>query len=122
MAERAGDARSTELPAAVEEALDADDGVRFSRVNVIGRVVEVTLPALIAAADFAGIAVASTLRPRASAVFGLTPGPTPPSFAPWIAWWSPRVAPEGLVAERVEAEDLPAPLEELLVERLGLRE
>ena len=41
-----------------------------------------TLPALISATRSAGRASASTFRPRLKAIFGLRPGPTPPSFCP----------------------------------------
>src|SRR5207244_12391679 len=40
-----------------------------------------------------GNASISTFNPTASAVFGLTPGPTPPSLAPSIACWRCRVPP-----------------------------
>jgi hypothetical protein len=53
-----------------------------------------TLPALIAATRSAGNASASTLRPRLSAIFGLTPGPTPPSFSPTIASCSRSLPPQ----------------------------
>jgi hypothetical protein len=53
-----------------------------------------TLPALIAAATFFGIAVASTLSPSASAVLGLMPPPTPPNFEPSIALCSPSAPPQ----------------------------
>ena len=44
-----------------------------------------TLPAFICSTRSAGSASTSTFKPTASAVFGLTPGPTPPSLAPAIA-------------------------------------
>ena len=53
-----------------------------------------TFPALIAATRSAGRASASTLRPRLSAIFGLTPGPTPPSFWPTMASCSRSLPPQ----------------------------
>jgi hypothetical protein len=54
----------------------------FSSASVVFGLLRSTLPFLIPAATLAGILVASTFRPTESAVFGLTPGPTPPSFLP----------------------------------------
>ena len=78
----------------------------LSSASVVAGSSRSTLPALIAAAIFGGSASASTLRPTASAVFGLTPGPTPPFAARDRLMQLERVAPERLVAERVEAEYL----------------
>jgi hypothetical protein len=64
---------------------------------------------LIAAAVFAGIAVASTLRPSARAVLGLTPGPTPPFFAPAIAWWSRSCPPQNAWSPNVSKRKIRRP-------------
>src|SRR3954453_20603546 len=53
-----------------------------------------TLPAATASLMVVGRASASTLRPTARAVFGLTPGPTPPLALPAIAWFRCRVPPQ----------------------------
>ena len=74
----------------------------FRSLSVTFGSLRLTLPALIAAATGFGIRVASTLRPTDSAVFGLTPDPTPPFLRPAIARcscsappqkaWSPNVS------------------------------
>src|SRR6188472_2185863 len=81
-------------PPLLKKPLMPTTAFSFSRVNVTAGSSRFTLPALIAAAVFAGIAVASTLRPSARAVLGLTPGPTPPFLAPAIAWWSRSCPPQ----------------------------
>jgi hypothetical protein len=53
-----------------------------------------TLPALMAAATFFGTASMSTLSPSSSAFFGLSPGPTPPSFSPARVLWSLSFPPQ----------------------------
>lgn len=52
------------------------------------------LPALICATNAAGSAAASTFKPSARAVFGLTPSPTPPNFSPAIASCSRSLPPQ----------------------------
>src|SRR5215469_9453098 len=61
-----------------------------------------TCPFLMACCSDLGSLFTSTFRPSESAAFGLRPGPTPPFFAPAIAWlrcsmppqklWSPNVS------------------------------
>ena len=101
--------------AAVEEPVTPTTAFSFSSASVVAGSSRSTLPALIAAAIVCGSASTSTLRPTASAVFGLTPGPTPPFFAPAIAWCSCSASPQNASsAEGVVAEDLSASNEELL--------
>ena len=49
------------------------------------RIHGVTLRVVSQEVTLGGKASASTFRPSARAVFGLTPGPTPPNREPWIA-------------------------------------
>ena len=85
------------VPPLVEEALDADDRVQLQECQCRRRAVEVDFARLSSLTSFPGSASTSTFRPAAvSAVFGLTPGPTPPSAAPSIAlcsWSSPPQNP-----------------------------
>ena len=73
--------------AAVEEALDADHRVQLQQRQRDGRVVQVDL-AVARCAVRTGVRqrVDVDLQADRSAVFGLTPGPTPPFAAPAIAW------------------------------------
>src|SRR5574341_350150 len=60
-----------------------------------------TLPSASACLTAAGSASESTLSPTASAVLGLTPGPTPPRLAPSTALCRPRVSPQNAWSPKV---------------------
>ena len=66
----------------------------LSSASVVEGSFRLTFPSLRAAIRLAGSAFTSTFSPTARAVAGLTPGPTPPSFAPSIAWWRFSVSPQ----------------------------
>jgi len=53
--------------------------------NVVAGSSRLTWPCLILSTRSDGRASMSTFKPTASAVFGLTPGPTPPNLVPSIA-------------------------------------
>src|ERR1700674_2363812 len=66
----------------------------FSSASVVAGSSKLTLPSLSCCFRDSGKASASTLRPTDKAVLGLTPGPTPPFFAPAIALWSCKASPQ----------------------------
>src|SRR4029077_12991657 len=66
----------------------------LSRARVVAGSSRSTLPALICATSAAGKASVSTLRPTDSAVFGLTPPPTPPFFSPAMALCNCKAPPQ----------------------------
>ena len=73
----------------------------FSSASVVAGFLRSTVPALMPAATSAGTASASTFNPTASAVSGLTPGPTPPFAAPAIAWCSLSASPQNASSPKV---------------------
>ena len=73
----------------------------FSSASVVAGSSRSTVPALMPAATSAGTASASTFNPTASAVFGLTPGPTPPFAAPAIASCSLSASPQNASSPNV---------------------
>src|SRR5262249_20579839 len=68
-----------------------------------------TVPFLRPASTCGGTISASTLRPTASAVAGLTPGPTPPKRAPAIAWCSFSAPPQNASSPKVSKRKICAP-------------
>ena len=110
--------------ALIEEAGHADDRVQLEQRERRRRIVEVDLARLdLPPSASPGSASASTFSPTASAVFGLTPGPTPPFLAPAIAWCSCSASPQNASSPNVSKRKICRPCsKKLLVERLGLRE
>ena len=78
----------------------------FSSASVVAGSSRSTVPALMPAATSAGRASTSTFRPTDSAVFGLTPGPTPPFALPAIAWCSWRVPPQNASSPNVSKRNV----------------
>ena len=78
----------------------------FSSASVVFGSSRSTVPALMPAATSAGTASASTFRPTDSAVFGLTPGPTPPFALPAIAWCSFKVSPQNASSPNVSKRNV----------------
>ena len=70
------------FPVASKRPVTPTTALAFRSTSVEAGSSRSTLPALSASATGAGTASTSTLRPTLNAVFGLTPGPTPPSFSP----------------------------------------
>ena len=88
MAQRALDADGFEqLAVFIEESGHAQHGVGLEQQQRVGRIVEIDLAGLDGGRDIFGTASISTFRPL-ERLFGLSPGPTPPNFSPWIAWCS----------------------------------
>ena len=68
-----------------------------------------TLPFWIFCTRSLGSASTSTFSPTASAVFGLTPGPTPPRPAPSIAWCNFSVSPQNAWSPKVSKRKVCSP-------------
>ncbi len=81
-------------PASSNRPVTPTTALSLSKARVVAGSFRSTLPALSCAFSSSGKASASTLRPTAKAVFGLTPAPTPPFFAPAIAWCSCKASPK----------------------------
>src|SRR5690348_1562129 len=73
------------LPSFENFACTPTTAFNFSSVSVVAGSSRSTLPCLMACTTAGGSASASTFRPTPSAVFGLTPAPTPPFLTPSIA-------------------------------------
>src|SRR5713226_7646618 len=82
------------LPALSNRPVTPTTALSLSRASVVAGSSRFTLPALICFLSPSGKASASTLRPTESAVFGLTPPPTPPFFSPAMAWCSCNASPQ----------------------------
>ena len=75
----------SDLPSELKKPVTPTTAFALSSSSVFAGSFRSTLLALIAAATGFGTASMSTFRPSSSAVLGLTPGPTPPTFSPSIA-------------------------------------
>ncbi len=84
----------TILPESSNFPVRPTTALSLSSASVVAGSSRFTLPAAICCLSAAGSASESTLRPTASAVLGLTPGPTPPFAAPAIALCSCSVSPK----------------------------
>jgi len=82
---RALDAHRLDAAVGVGEGRDANDRFELEQRDRRRWIVEIDLPAAICFFKVSGSASASTLSPTDSAVFGDTPGPTPPFFSPAMA-------------------------------------
>ena len=103
------------LPSEAKNPFTPTTELSFSRASVTAGSSRSTFPAASASRTAAGSALTSTLSPTESAVFGLTPGPTPPLGCPGDRPVKvQRAAPELLVAERVEPEGLASLAHEVL--------
>jgi hypothetical protein len=80
-----------------------------SKASVTAGSFRSTLPALILFCRSRGKAAASTFRPTARAVLGLTPGPTPPFCAPAIALWSWSSSPQKASSPKVSKRKIRLP-------------
>src|SRR5215469_11477099 len=97
-----------QFPLVVEVAGYADHRDELEQGQSRGWIVEIDLTGFELIHQSGGKASKSTFRPTASAVLGLTPGPTPPSFSPAIVWWRHRASPQkAFVAKSVEKISLP---------------
>src|SRR3954454_5955435 len=81
-------------PAESKNPLTPTTELSFSNARVTFGSLRSTCPAARASLMLVGRASTSTFRPTARAVFGLTPGPTPPLALPAIAWFRCRVPPQ----------------------------
>src|SRR3954466_1850497 len=72
-------------PVLLRWGLTPTTALSLTSATVVAGELRLTLPAFSALSTESGRAFASTLRPTDSAVFGLTPGPTPPRRRPAIA-------------------------------------
>ena len=110
-------------PLLLKKPLMPTTAFSFSRVKRDGRVVEVHLAGLDRGRRLCRDSRRIDLEAKCESGLGAHTRPDAAVLGPGDRLMEPKLsAPERLIAERVEAEDLPAPLEELLVERLGLRE
>ena len=82
------------LPSGLAKAVTPTTAFSLSSAIVVAGSSRLTLPAAICFFKAAGSASASTLRPTDSAVFGETPGPTPPFFSPAMALCSCSASPQ----------------------------
>src|SRR5215469_1548408 len=82
------------LPLLSKKPLTPTTALSFRSDSVTAGSSRLTFPATMACCSDLGNAFTSTLRPNASAVFGLRPGPMPPCFAPSIVLFSCRVPPQ----------------------------
>jgi hypothetical protein len=90
------------VPLALKKPFTPTTALSLSSASVVLGLLRSTLPFLMAWTTARGSAAASTLRPTDSALFGLSPAPTPPSRDPSIALcscnalpqkaWSPKVS------------------------------
>src|SRR2546426_1541245 len=76
------------LPRASKKPVTPTTAFSLRSAKVVAGSSRSTLPALSWSCSACGRASTSTLRPTDSAVFGLTPPPTPPCFSPAMALWS----------------------------------
>ncbi len=88
-------------PSGLVRAVTPTTALSLSSAMVVAGSFKSTLPALSCFCSAAGTASASTLRPTASAVFGDTPGPTPPCFPPAIALCSSSASPQNASLPKV---------------------
>src|SRR6266508_3896387 len=91
---RALDAHRLDAAVGLAKAVTPTTAFSFSSAIVVAGSSRLTLPALICVFKASGSASASTLRPTDSAVFGETPGPTPPFFSPAMALCSWSASPQ----------------------------
>src|ERR1700682_1953399 len=82
------------LPLSSKKPVTPSMELSLSKASVLAGSSKLTLPSLSCCFRDSGKASASTLRPTDKAVLGLTPGPTPPFFAPAIALWSCKALPQ----------------------------
>ena len=73
------------------------------------RIVEIDRPRRSCLHEPAGSASTSTLSPSSSALFGLTPGPTPPIASPWIASCSRSSSPQNSSSPNVSKRNVCRP-------------
>ena len=83
--ERALDAHRLDAAVGIGESRDADHRVQFQERDGGCGIVEIDLARRDLLFSAAGNASESTFNPTESAVFGETPGPTPPFFSPAMA-------------------------------------
>ena len=85
MAKCALDAHRTNTAITICESFDADHGIQFKQCNRRRRIIEIYFSRsdLLLQGSWKGIGI--NLEPTANAVFGETPGPTPPFFSPAMA-------------------------------------
>src|SRR6266705_1652155 len=89
------------LPRASKKPVTPTTAFSLSSAKVVAGSSRSTFPALSCAFSAWGRASTSTLRPTASAVFGLTPPPTPPRFSPAMALWSCSASPQNASSPNV---------------------
>src|SRR5215831_8279611 len=82
------------LPLLSKKPLTPTTALSFRSASVTAGSSRLTFPATMACCSDLGNAFTLTLRPNASAVFGLRPGPMPPCFAPSMVLFSCRVPPQ----------------------------
>src|SRR5262249_11290190 len=82
------------LPSGFVKAVTPTTALNFRRPRVFGGSSRLTFPAASCFFKASGSTSASTLRPTDSAVFGETPGPTPPFFSPAMALCNWSASPQ----------------------------
>src|SRR5256886_14388833 len=89
------------LPRASKKPVTPTTAFSLRSAKVVAGSSRSTLPALSCSCSAGGRAPTSTLRPTDSAVFGLTPPPTPPCFSPAMALWSCSASPQNASSPNV---------------------
>src|ERR1700682_1183977 len=83
-----------QLPLSSKMPVTPSMELSLSKASVVAGSSKLTLPSLSCCFSESGKASASTLRPTARAVLGLTPGPMPPFFAPAMALCNCKASPQ----------------------------
>src|SRR5215216_3737720 len=97
------------VPLELKKPFTPTTALSLISASVVLGLLRSTLPFLMAWTTARGSAAASTLRPAASAFFGLSPGPTPPSREPSIALWSCNALPQKAWSPKVSKRKISLP-------------